>query len=61
MFSTINFLFYEFHTSSFLKPHKTPLRTSSFMVCLVNRIRLTMLLEMLLKTSTKILGRTEGN
>jgi hypothetical protein len=61
MFSTINFLLYEFQTSSLLKPCKTPLRTSSFVVYLVNRIRLTMLLEMLPKTSTKVLGRTKGS
>jgi len=54
MFSTI-----EFQTSSLLKPCEAPLRTSSFIVCLVNRIKVTMLLEMLPKTSTKVLGRTK--
>jgi hypothetical protein len=45
MFSTINFLLNEFQTSSFFKPHETPLKISIFIVCLVNRIMLTMLLE----------------
>jgi hypothetical protein len=61
MFFTVNFLLYEFQTSSFLRPCKTPLRTSSFIVCLVNRIRLTMLLEMFLKASTKVLRGTKGS
>jgi hypothetical protein len=61
MFFTIKFLLYEFQTSSLLKTRKTPLRTSSFIVCLVNRIRLTMLLEMLPKASTKVLGGTKGS